>query len=114
MLQRTISSKSGWRQTSSSNSGEPELSDFEELCGFDWHWLSLDGVMTKALFGGEKIGPNPTDLGKCGVKLSPLTEGHGVPVGVVIQGTQRHNMKLVHQTIESIGVERPGPNEEYR
>ncbi len=54
---------------------------FDELCGIDWGWLSMDGAMTKAPLGGEKTGPNPTDRGKSGVKRSLLTEGHGVPIG---------------------------------
>jgi len=58
---------------------------------------------------GEKTGPNPTDRGKSGVKRSLLTEGHGVPIGLTIEGAQRHDMKLVRSTIESIVVERPEP-----
>jgi putative transposase len=42
-----------------------------------------------------------------------LTEGHGVPIGVVIEGAQRHDMKLVCSTIQSIIVERPKPTEEH-
>jgi len=46
---------------------------FEELCGIDWDWLSMDGAMTKApLGGGKKTGPNPTDQGKIGLKRSLL------------------------------------------
>ena len=62
--------------------------------------------------GGKKTGPNPTDRGKDGVKRSLLTEGHGVPVGLAIDGANRHDMKLVRATIESIVVERPEPSEE--
>jgi transposase len=61
---------------------------------------------------GEKIGPNPTDRGKGGVKRSLLTEGHGVPIAVVIEGANRHDRKLVRSTIENIIVERPEPSEE--
>lgn len=46
------------------------------------------------------------------MKRSLLTEGHGVPIGLAIEGAQRHDMKLVRPTIESIIVERPAPNEE--
>jgi putative transposase len=60
----------------------------------------------------KKIGPNPTDRGKGGVKRSLLTEGHGVPIAVVIEGANRHDMKLVRSTIETIIVERPEPTEE--
>jgi transposase len=30
------------------------LEQVDELCGLDWQWLSMDGVMTKAPLGGEK------------------------------------------------------------
>jgi putative transposase len=46
------------------------------------------------------------------VKRSLLTEGHGLPIGLTIEGANRHDMKLVRPTIESIIVERPEPSEE--
>jgi transposase len=58
---------------------------------------------------GEKTGRNPTDRGKQGVKRSLLTEGHGVPVGLAIDGANRHDMKLVRATLESLVVKRPQP-----
>jgi transposase len=88
------------------------VEQFEELCGIDWGWLAMDGAMTKAPLGGEKTGPNPTDRGKSGVKRSVLTEGHGVPIGVVVEGANRHDMKLVQPTIESLVVVRPKPTKE--
>ncbi len=47
------------------------------------------------------------------MKRSLLTEGHGVPIGLIIEGAQRHDMKLVRPTIESIIVDRPEPSEEH-
>jgi transposase len=38
-----------------------------------------------------------------------LTEGHGVPIGLAIEGAHRHDMKLVRETIESMVVDRPEP-----
>jgi putative transposase len=61
----------------------------------------------KRLWAGKKSGPNPTDRAKSGVKRSVLTEGHGVPIGLTIAGANRHDMKLVKETIESIVVKRP-------
>jgi transposase len=40
-----------------------------------------------------------------------LTEGNGVPIGIAIEGANRHDMKLVTQTLENIVVERPTPTE---
>src|SRR5512135_2439091 len=88
------------------------LEQFDELCGIDWQWLSMDGAMTKAPLGGEKTGPNPTDRGKSGGKRSLLTEGHGLPIGLEIEGANRHEMKRLRPTIEGIIIERPEPSEE--
>jgi transposase len=41
-----------------------------------------------------------------------VTEGHGVPIGLAVAGANRHDMKLVRATIESIVVERPAPTDE--
>jgi putative transposase len=41
-----------------------------------------------------------------------LTEGHGVPIGLAVDGANRNDMKLVRTTIEGIIVERPEPTEE--
>lgn len=63
-------------------------------------------------FGGEATGPNPTDRGKQGTKRSLLTEGHGIPLAVVVAGANRHDMKLLADTLEAVVVERPQPAEE--
>jgi transposase len=41
-----------------------------------------------------------------------LTEGHGVPLAVVVAGANRHDMKLVRATLEQIVVPRPAPTAE--
>lgn len=43
------------------------------------------------------------------MKRSVLTEGHGVPIGLAIDGANRTDMKLVEATVESIVVPRPTP-----
>lgn len=88
------------------------VEQFDELKRIDWAWLSMDGAMTKAPLGGEDTGPNPTDRAKSGVKRSLLTEGSGVPIGLAVEGANRHDMKLVRETIESLVVQRPDPSPE--
>ena len=61
---------------------------------------------------GGKTGPNPTDRGKSGVKRSVLTEAKGVPVGLAVDGANRHDMKLFRATVDSVPVERPAPTPE--
>jgi len=41
-----------------------------------------------------------------------LTEAHGIPIGLEIDGANRHDMKLVRATIEAIVVDRPEPTDE--
>ena len=62
---------------------------------------------------GEKTGANPTDRGKRGTKRSLLTEGHGVPIGLLVDGANRHDMKLTQGTLESVVIERPEPTPEH-
>lgn len=87
------------------------LITFDQLKGLDWEWQAMDGAMTKAPLGGEATGRNPTDRGKKGVKRSLLTEGKGIPIGVAIDGANRHDKKLLEKTLASIVVERPEPEE---
>jgi len=42
----------------------------EELGGVNWEWQSADGAMGKARFGGDLVGPNPTDRGKPGTNAA--------------------------------------------
>jgi putative transposase len=50
--------------------------------------------------------------GKRSTKRSLLTEASGVPVGLTVEGANRHDKKLVEATLESIAVERPEPTGE--
>ena len=72
----------------------------------------MDGAMTKAPLGGEKTGRNPTDRGKSGTKRSLLTDGNGIPIGLVVAGANRHDKKLVGATLESMVIERPKATKE--
>jgi putative transposase len=55
------------------------------------------------------VGKHPTDRGKIGTKRSVLTEGGGVPIGLAVEGANRHDVKMVRETIEHIPVKRPAP-----
>ena len=61
---------------------------------------------------GKKTGANPTDRGKRGVKRSLLTEAQGIPLGLVVDGANRHDMKMVRATVDSVAVPRPAPTPE--
>ena len=55
------------------------------------------------------MGKNPTDRGKLGTKRRLLTDGGGVPIGLAVEGANRHDCKMARETVESIPVVRPEP-----
>lgn len=38
-----------------------------------------------------------------------LTEAHGVPIGLAVEGANRNDFKMMRETLESIPVKRPKP-----
>ena len=78
------------------------LSDYDDLIGLNFSWLALDGSLPKESLGRGKIGPTPTDRAKGVVKRSRLTEARGIPVGLVLDGANRHDVKLVDSTLASL------------
>jgi putative transposase len=73
----------------------------------DWAWLALDGQMVKAPKGGQAAGPNPTDRAKYGTKRSLVTDASGIPIGVVIDGANRHDAKLLEPTLTTLRIAVP-------
>lgn len=63
-------------------------------------------------FGGDMIGPNPTDRAKAGTKRSILVEADGGPLSIVVSGANVHDTKLLRKTLEAVVVERPAPTDE--
>lgn len=77
------------------------LIEFDTSVGLDWAWQSIDGCMTKAPLGGDATGPNPTDRGKQGTERHLLTEGHGLPVGLVVTGANRNDVTQVEAVLDA-------------
>lgn len=69
----------------------------------------LDG---QGPFGGDLIGPNPTDRAKPGTKKSLVAEADGGPLGAVVAGANVHDTKLLAATLDAIVVPRPAPTPE--
>jgi putative transposase len=88
------------------------VSECEELGAVRREWQSADGAMGKARFGGDEVGPNPTDRGKDGTKRGLIVDEDGGPLGAVIAGANVHDTKLLEATIEAVVVGRPEPTKE--
>ena len=69
-------------------------------------WMVL---LQKHLLGEKSTGPNPTDRAKSGTKRSILVDGKGIPLGVCVDGANRHDMKMTKATLQSIVIYRPDP-----
>lgn len=83
---------------------------YDDVCGIEWEWASLDSAMVKAPKGGDSTGPNPTDRGKSGVKRHILTDGRGVPLAAEITAANVHDKRAAVPTIDAIVVQAPrGP-----
>ena len=75
---------------------------FDRIVGLDLDDVSLDGSLHKAPYGGEGTGPNPTDRAKLGWKWSVASERHGVPIGWVIDGANRNDVRMLVPTIDAV------------
>jgi putative transposase len=82
----------------------------EDLGGCEWEWQAADTAMGKARYGGDLVGPNPTDRAKPGVKRSLLVEAEGGPLGVAVASANVPDAQLLATTIQAIVVERPEPD----
>jgi hypothetical protein len=85
------------------------LLTYDTLKGLESEWQAMEGTMTTAPLGGEKVGKNPTDRGKLGTRRSVLTDGHGLPLDAAIEGANRHERKLVDATLAAMMIKRPEP-----
>lgn len=77
---------------------------FDRIIGLDLTEVSLDGSLHKAPYGGEGTGPNPTDRAKLGWKWSVAVDANGIPIGWVIDGANRNDVKLIDPTLEAIAA----------
>jgi transposase len=78
------------------------MAAFDRIIELDLGDVSLDGSLHKAPYGGEGTGPNPTDRGKLGWKWSVASERHGVPIGWVIDGANRNDVRMLVPTLDAV------------
>ena len=107
-------SASGWQQGCFIASGSQACwltTSWRASTGAGWRWTEL---WARRLWEGKETGPNPTDRAKSGTKRSLLTDGRGIPLGLVVAGANTNDFKLVQQTFDSVPVPWPKPAEGRR
>jgi putative transposase len=55
------------------------------------------------------VGHNPTERGTLGTTRRVLTDGHGLPRGIAVEGAHRHEMQVVDAPVEALIITRPEP-----
>ncbi len=81
---------------------EISLGAYERLIGLELSDLAVDGCITKAPCGGEKVGRSPVDRGKEGAKRSTVMDARGIPLGTVVAPANRHDSPLLDATLDTL------------
>ncbi len=89
------------------------LIHYNQVKGIDWTWQAMDGCQVLAPLGGGATGPSFKHHGKTGTNRSVLTDGNGVPLGLVIDSANTNDFKVAKPTLESMPIPRPKPTEQY-
>jgi transposase len=80
---------------------EEAVAAYDRIVGLDLTEVALDASQHKAPCGGD-TGPNCTDKGRQGWKWSLATDRHGIPIGWLGAPANRHDAKLVADTLDEI------------
>lgn len=84
---------------------------YDRIVGLILHDIAVDGCITKAPGGGECAGPSPVDRRKQGLKRSMLVDDHGIPLGRVLAGANRHDSPLLGPTLDHLDTLGPLPSD---
>lgn len=68
----------------------------------DWSRAAVDSASVRAVGGGEKTGPNPTDRRKSGSKHHILTDANGIPLSDTLTGANRHDVTQLLPLVDGI------------
>lgn len=77
----------------------------------DWSRAVVDSAMLRAMCGGPKTGPNPTDRRKPGSKHHLLTDANGIPLVVILTAANVHDVRELLPLVDDIPAVhgKPGP-----
>lgn len=75
----------------------------------DWHRASIDSATVPAEAGGGATGPSPVDRGKPDTKRRLLVDAGGTPLGVALSPANRHDSKMLAETLDAVPPVRGRP-----
>jgi transposase len=68
------------------------LAKLRESDQINWSRAMVDSASIRAVGGGGKTGPNPTDRRKPGSKHHLITDAQGIPLAAILTGANRHDV----------------------
>jgi len=68
----------------------------------DWSRAVADSSFARALGGGQKTGPNPTDRSKLGSKHHVLTDGHGIPLAIRLTAANVNEVTQLLSLVDAV------------
>ena len=96
------------------------LAELNAADKIDWSRAAVDSGSIRAVGGGEKTGPNPTDRSKPGSKHHVITDAGGVPLEVELSGANQADISQLLSLVVNIppvrgkpGAPRSRPEEAY-
>jgi hypothetical protein len=77
------------------------LKSYDRIIGLELSEVAVDGCITKAPCGGEKVGRSPVDRGKRGIKRSTVVDAEGIPLGIIAAPANCHDSPLLGETLDA-------------
>jgi transposase len=90
------------------------LAELQAADRIDWSRAVVDSSSVRALGGGEKTGPNPTDRAKPGSKHHIITDGGGIPLAKVLSGANDADITKLETLVDAIPPVRGKPGRPRR
>jgi transposase len=78
------------------------LSELRGADKIDWSRAVVDASFVRALGGGDKTGPNPTDRSKLGSKHHILVDGHGIPLAAQLTAANVHEVTQMIPLVDAV------------
>jgi transposase len=84
------------------------LEKLEQREAIDWSRAVVDSASVRAVGGGGKTGPNPTDRRKPGSKHHPITDAQGRPLATTLTGANAHDVTQLLPLVDAVPAVRSG------
>ena len=85
------------------------LDELREADEIDWSRAVVDSASLRALAGGPKTGPNPTDRAKPGSKHHVITDAQGIPLAVILTAANVNDIEELLPLVDGIPPVRGKP-----